>query len=196
MFNNVPVGPHLLQFWEPKLSSDITPIENHCCNLLKLNLSFHKIKKCIDTMYSVIGSLFIVTDLQWKKVKKHNALVKPDGDLGQVYRVYKQDTSACGQWKLLHGKTGMLSPSRADTMLHGKWPAGGWGMGEDEGRAGLFFYLVTCREAVDLGAGRSGASRGAKGCEELQNDSLLNSQSLARRSHFFTAPGAGELGWL
>lgn len=52
-------------------------------------------------------------------------------------------------------------------MFYGKWFAGGWGMGEDEGRVGLFFYLVICREVVDLGVGRLGVFRGVKGCEEL-----------------------------
>lgn len=55
MLNSIPVALHLPQFWQPKTTSHIALYENHCCNLLKLNLSFHKIKRCINTMHSLNG---------------------------------------------------------------------------------------------------------------------------------------------
>lgn len=69
--------------------SDTAHLEKHRCNLLKLNLSFHKIKWPIDKMQSLNGSLFVVIDLWWKEMGKCDALVNPDGGLVHLYKEYK-----------------------------------------------------------------------------------------------------------
>lgn len=164
-FNSILVALNLPQFWQPKMSSHIAVYVNHCCKLLKLNLSFYKIKRCINTTHSLNGYWY-------RFLMKENEIAHCSRErfcMNYIHRTDKKVGSESYFLRVPNPQQGWLASPEVAVGEAGPRPSS---------------YYVTYGDAVELGTVQSGASRSARRYEVLWNDNFLASP-LSKIESFF-----------